>query len=416
MNYSLIIFMLFWNLNKCFVPRDFELNKTSKLFQNGKLYTGYSMIFGNNTSGINLNSTFFLDFGFESIMIGWKEKINKGVDCNEFNKCKVLSKKRKEIFYASKHYYVYNAKARISFPQLTPKSPNMLREPFDKNGADVKLIASGNEWSFQNWGIIGLLPYGTFSQYFRTFYSDNVSLLIGYTDLEVEGNKYLSEKLIINPSYTSNAVAGSFPLEVGDQFWTLKGSMDTQQPLFDFQDQKICLTNADDNILICPYYKDHCNAIKKIICKVDNLMDCTKDKADFKMAPELKFTIQEHVFSFSPSEYLYEDQNKRIACRFGFNFITTERQACHPDAVYAFGKTFMKKYMTVLEFKKEKIPKITFLTKYSKPKSIFDIDLVDLILTLTGLALVVFFVWFLLKKKQISDERNYPDYMEVKNE
>ena len=397
------------------VPSNTEIPSTDKSFPNKQLYTSFKFTFGEKNNLKNTPAEFMFDIGYKHILIGSQEHAKWGVSCIPENNCQITSDTETSQFYFYKQFFTQKAKAILildALDQIDTKNayPAVSSNPLP-NQVILQLVTHGNSWNFNNWGVIGLAPFGAFVNYLKSHTKENLSLLLHYqADRSFPAKVQFTTRAFFNPVFSNDQLKISLPLAEGEQHWTVSASLSSTLPEFDFTNEPVCLTNNDDSILVAPNHIDQCNAIKRLICSGLIGDKCTSKVANFNLAPNLDFTIGGIVFSFGYKDYIYAVKNNRLMCRFGNASKLRALQNCNPKSEFAFGKLFFEKFPVIFDLMNNKKPGVTFLNGFNLPDKNNNYTLYQYIFIAIGVCFVVFLLAFIIIGKKRSDARIYPEY------
>lgn len=389
------------------IPTNHEIDSVQKVVE-GKKITAIYLNLGENIYAPHSKVYFMTDFGIHEILIGSKELAGWGISCNQKEVCRIINQRETPVFYLSKEFSAKKAKARLIVSDL----PTMMNVNNHVNfGVEVDLICRGNKWNYENWGVVGLAPYGTFVNYIRSLYSPDFSIMVHYiADKTHPSQIEFNSRTFLNPHFKKDQVVVEVALKEGDQFWTMEADLDMSIPVSNFKNKLTCISNSNDSLFLFESPINECNEIKKLICKGKIDKECKKENADFSLSPVIHLLVKSSRFDFTHIDYLYLDETNIVQCRFDSIYYLRTKHVCHPEVEFGLGKLFYDKFPIILNFIANKRPSMIFLNKFRLPDKKTPVN----IYYWTGVALViigiVFFISIILIKKKESDAKDYPEY------
>lgn len=384
--------------------KDKYLTTSSIQMQHGYVYGAEAFI---GESGKSKTSIDYFDynFGLSESAIGDFNTVNWGVECDENSKeynttCEVTSKDIHSDFYYWMLYKYKKAKLHMRFF----KEASI--EVTDKSKMPIQLVVDGQKWPISTYGVLGLAPNGSFANYVRELYDDDLSLMFGFPSYESDSNDRLHFKthIVQNPSYEANNVAGEFISNL-DNYWWLRADIENPGKPQDTLDAKLCLTSIADEIILVQDAELYCYNILKKACGPKDPKECTSKDIDMKTMPDLNITIQSKRFNFKADEYLYFNSKGFANCRIGDLSDAASLELCPLSANAGLGRLFYNKYIPIFTFNKDGKSTLTFLYEYKFIDQRGHLGI--LIGTVITLILVFLFLYILARKKRQSDEEYY---------
>lgn len=355
----LILANIFFNL-----AFDFPVNteiETARFYFGKNIYDGIILNIGTGREKNHPSVAFFLDIGFSMTLIGDTSKIGFGIDCPGQNSCQVEPKPLEKIMYLKQELILQPAKTHISTdPEV---KYDQIIEGTNRAKMDLKLIFGPEDWTFGDWGVVGLGPMSDFGIYLTRLTRKRVNLLPMFTRL----NSEMEFRLFINPKINQRNELLKIVLPEKSRYWEMDASVDfSYDKLVPGQKERTCLTTHSQEIVLFTHQIERCFFVHRIICEGRFGSQCTRKRAQISKAPVLKIEIGNYSFKFEPQEYLYYEGDS-IKCRFGDLSDAQLTDGCSAGTNVALGKGFMVKYPIVLGIGFEGSSTMTFLGKHKLP-------------------------------------------------
>lgn len=403
-------------------PFSGELKANQKVAKNGKHYTTFEIEFGGADGSAKQIAEFLIDFGFQNVMIGNIDQSGWGVHCDKQFGCNAISDQETQYFYFFKQFFARRAFTKLyssAFAPLEKPEPEE-RLIMPKNEVAVEMISRGDVWNHGNAGVLGLAPYGSYINFLRNRYMDNVSFLPFFkSDHKKPADLVWTERLFVNPIFPRENLMVTVQLNNGDQFWTVRGDLlinSKEDQEWGLKNELLCLTNSDEAFFIAVDAADRCERIQKLICNGKFGKSCTTHIADMSKAPEYQFKIGGQDFVFGYKDYLYPGKEEQVLCRFGDASALRPKQICHPDALFAIGKLFFEKYPIILNFTRYEKPSISFISFFHPPVKRQSWSTQQIALAIVGVIALVLLTVYVYIQKVKSDTAAYPEYKAVNSQ
>jgi hypothetical protein len=376
-----------------------------------KAFYGIRGLTGTGEESENGQIDFEINIGYDDVVVGDKSRAGWGVECDDKSKnsCSATSDSEELM-------YLYSNQLKFQSGALYFRlNPSKLENETDSKIAKLpsKIITGGNKWGIGDLGVLGLSPQGAFSNYFTNIYKSNSTLLLSYEESDqTKDNEDFPFKFraFANIKYDLNSVVGVVIIPVNSTYWSATGSSDIISPAFSSNSTDICFSTMGDGIIQVPEPTDQCDAVKYIICDKKIGDSCTRDNANFTLAPPISFQIDDNRFEFVPDEYLYFDSRGIVECKFGNIKEIRASEVCDPSTELAFGKAFMLKYIPIFQFNFGQDAQIILINHFDPPKPpsppVTSLTWV-VIAVCCSIAIVGTIFVFVLKKKSEEDESFY---------
>jgi len=384
-------------------PLDIQIFHTDEM-----TFRGLGLGLGADAQKSPSKSSFGLNFGLKTSIVGSKEKAGWGISCNGSvdNSCHITSDEQYQISYFSKQFTAQHAELYLRPDPNT--SVDVFNPPVDK--AQVDLVVGGNGWIFNDWGVLGLSPTGTFSKYLTNLYGKKADIVFKFhaEDYTVPNDQLVYHlDAYLNPVYRPVDVIKEIPLDQNAQSWYATANIDFISEKWSFKNEKLCF-NTDDVLVQVDDFADRCEAVKSVVCNGKTGKDCTHAIADFSKAPKLVIDLNGAKFEFAPEEYLYYDKEV-VDCRFGPIAGLKNNHACEADTKLGLGKFFLHKYIPVLRFRHGAQSSVILLKNFYNPAKNFlnNRTMWLTIMSVSAITTFIVFVFVALKKQKLSDENVY---------
>lgn len=369
----------------------------------GYFYTGD----GDNNSGQKVPLEPI--FGRKQSTLGDSNSTNWGIECNEVNSCSFDSEDTITDFYKSMMFTYKKASLNL---RLQNENTNV--EGLNK--LNIQLVNGGNHWPLNNFGILGLSPRGDAGNYFRNLYSDDTSLLVHYEvqdNTATDSNINFDTHFIVNPILEKDNVLVTFDFSEKDQFWSANGSMVIDGTSINFQNENICFSNSDNNLIITNDSFNQCEELQKLACNGEIGAKCNKDNADLSKIPSLTVKLEEFEVQFSSEEFMFFDSDNNLSCRIGDPGDLRILDLCDRNTEFALGKMFYQKYYPVLTFKKDLTSSFSFLKTYDFPKEDSESNFWLIFWWILAIIIILAIIVFIVVVRKRQREKNGDDYRNI---
>lgn len=194
------------------------------------------------------------------------------------------------------------------------------------------------------------------------------------------------------------------PAENG--FWSAKANLDFIGDIWSMKGATLCFNTLSNQFIQLPTSIDYCDAVKKIICKGQIGVDCTKDKADFSKAPIMKLSIGDKAYSFDHNDYLFVNQKNVVECYFGETEEIRGADNCPKETTIGIGKQFYDRFWPILKYQSGKPSTFILVEAKDKLPPNKKSNLIWLIIGggIAAVALVVIVILCVKKKSKEEDE------------
>ncbi len=267
-----------------------------------------------------------------------------GIDCGEknLNECKVTDKGGKQAFWNYKFYNYQKASVNFRLSETEMK---------EKDGLPIELVNGGQNWTLDTFGILGLHPQSEAIAYFKKKYQGFNIFLEYATEGKKDAPDFVS-RMTVNYKKEDMKSLASYDINNDVNSWYLKGSF-TLDKIWTKKNDKICITNSEDNIIITSDTMLDCDRVREKVCDGETGLKCNKAKADLSKVPDLVVNLDGTDFRFEPEKYIWfrkmskdesGDENLHVECRFGDPEGLRSMELCERDTELAIGKMFFQSY------------------------------------------------------------------------
>ena len=385
---------------------------------------------------------FKIDFQYSKSIMGQKEKIDWGINCEENNKngCVIIDVTEKENKYFGSEFFYRDSSFTFNFLNENPKDFGSY--------LDCQLISQvKNKWNVEdNWGVMGMGPQSDFKNYIIKNSKKNVSILFDLTTSKkdktkniekinidnkkkVKSSKKIDEgvnkKIIIDNIQESlkkdkvvyenlNFEMKLFlnPLIVGDdniyfQFmtdkktWDINTSIKIKDETFN-KYQDFCITSNNPQIL---YTQNYIELKEKLFFEICGKKDhCPENFSDITKASNIEFMFankKEVIFTYEDFTYI---ENEEIKLRIEDIKILHDNGECL-NYQNGLGLLFFKNTKLILTFLKNGNTSLSLTNEYTfYTNEVYFIYYVIGFLVLLVTSILVYFCYLDTKKDGIVKE------------
>ena len=368
-------------------------------YDNKTLFRGFNIGLGAEQKINTETARFGFDFGLKTTIVGSKDKTHWGIFCNETedNSCRTTSNDQYPVSYSGIHLNAQHADIYLRpIPTIDIDVVNPVVEKLP-----IDLVIGGDRWPFEDWGILGLAPNGSFAKYLTSLYGSKADVLFKFKLREATHLRTGTEfhlEAFINPVIDPRFVVKDITLEADAQTWSFLAGVYYDEEKLGLESAKTCL-NTEEVILQANDYADRCDNARKQVCNGKTGKDCKKSNADFSQGKSLIIEIGGTKLEFAPEEYLYLD-NENVECRFGPIADLNSSQTCEADAKFAVGKYFLSKYLPILKFRHDAPSSITLVKRFDIPSRSFWNNKSMWLAIITGAFAATFLVFMIVEFKK----------------
>lgn len=323
-------------------------------------------IFSENENKDEDELNFKMDFQYNKSIMGQKEKVNWGINCEEknFNDCYLKNNLPKTSNYLGSNFIYRESSFSFNFLNENPQE--------FKKFFDCELISEfKNDWVVdKNWGVLGMNPQSDFKNYITQNSEKNVSILFDLsTNKKNEQDEDIKKiqkenniknkidstyeeidfemKIFLNPLITSeNNIY--FQFMENKNSWDIKSSIKIKEENFN-TDQEFCITSNNPQIL---YTENYLDLKAKILFEICGKKDkCPEKFSDITKAPNVIIFFDDNkkiIFSYEDFIFI---QNEEIMLRIEDIKILHDKGECL-NYKNAFGLLFFKNTKLILTYLK----------------------------------------------------------------
>jgi hypothetical protein len=354
-----------------------------------------------------------------------KIKLDWGVDCKKENNCEYDLKSADLYYYDGNTWNITDSTTQFSL--FKGEKPDLTAKPLDS-----KLVfkpTTGDNWLFDNAGILGLAPTSSLWEYLfgqYKFKNDEINFafwmntdkkntyteLFEESDINIYGGSQIkfsddATKLLEAKDDELNFVDG-LDSPLGKNYWGIKGvsvhmSDNMDKPLH--ENVEACISSMGVETLISSHFGLAGERVMKQVCGNPKGCDASND---LSYAPDIyityKDTNQKLVnITVTAQDYMYYNSNgKDIAASIG-DMSDYEVVDCRGGAQFGLGKMFLFKRLVIMKMLKDKdgnMKSQVSINKYkTRPSLVHNKNVTVVVVFGVGATVLILLVIFVIRSK-----------------
>ena len=344
---------------------DVELN-TSEFKIDNRRYQALEGYIGTGRETSKTRALFQYNFGSQTTIIGDLEQVNWGIKCNNndpkyTNSCKILDDTEETDFYFNSLYKYKKATLYYRFYDVNKLNTDTIKP------LPVNLVTGGQTWPLKYLGVLGLAPYGSFADYVRRMWDNNIGLLFAFETVDdcVDNERLeFNTHVVLNPVFDLSNDFIKLEMPLNSKTWNYRSDVWVRGTDFKYENTNLCFSSISNELIIIADPIVLCDSIRQMVCGPKALDDCNKYTANLSHAPEITFIFDKKELNVDSKYYIYFNEKEELNCRFGDISTLRSQQVCAEDTEVAVGKIFFEKFMPALIFNNDSTTELYLVPYY----------------------------------------------------